>query len=238
MCAIGQARAALSSARLGEGRPGEWGPKPPSDSEEPAAATQRPGRRRQRPRQAGTAAPRGGRGTRDGWWASGTSQRPEGGAGDRGKRMGVRPGEAGERPCAGEGRLGGGREGTRPGPAWRAFVPLDNPFLVSRGHRGSNYPIRGKGVEEVWGVWSLHLQSGRESSESFKAEKKGFEEARGIWYLTPRVVWRGSRGNAKTVVTKRNPGQFYTVMLSVPLRPYPVLRMTVPNFCKFCRWAL
>lgn len=37
--------AQLSSARLGGGRPGEWGPKPPSDSEEPAAATQRPGRR-------------------------------------------------------------------------------------------------------------------------------------------------------------------------------------------------
>lgn len=29
----------------------------------------------------------------------------------------MRPGEAGERPCAGEGRLGGGGEGTRPGPA-------------------------------------------------------------------------------------------------------------------------
>lgn len=105
-------------------------------------------------------------------------------------------GEAGERPCAGEGRLGGGGEGPWPGPAWRAFGPLDNPFLVSRGRRGSNYPIRGKGVEEAWGVWSLHLQSCGELSESFKAEKKGFEEARVIWYLTPRVVWRGSRGNA------------------------------------------
>lgn len=118
MCAIGQARAALSSARLGGGRPGERGPKPPCDSAEAAAATQRPGRRRQRPRQAGTAAPRGGQGTREGWWASGTSQRPEGGARDREKRLGVRPGEADERPCAGEGRPRGGGEGPRPGLAW------------------------------------------------------------------------------------------------------------------------
>lgn len=117
MCAIGQARAALSSARLGGGRPDERGPKPPCDSAESAAATQRPGRRRQRPRQAGTAAPRGGRGTREAWWASGTSRRPEGGAGDREKRMGVRPGEADERLCAGEGRPRGGGEGTRPGLA-------------------------------------------------------------------------------------------------------------------------
>lgn len=111
MCAIGQARAALSSARLGGGRPGEWGPKPSCDSEEPAAATQRPGRRRQRPRQAGTAAPRGGRGTRDGWWASGTSQRPEGGAGDRGKRMGVRPGGGRRAALRGGGAAGRGRGG-------------------------------------------------------------------------------------------------------------------------------
>lgn len=170
MCAIGQARAALSSARLGGGWPGERSPKPLCDTAEPAAATQRPGRRRQRPRQAGTAAPRGGRGTLEGWWASGTSQRPEGGAEDREKKLGVRPGEAGERLCAGEGRPRGGGEDTRPGLAWQAFGPLDNPFLVSRGRRGSNYPFRGKGVEEAWGIWSLPLQSGGELSESFKAQ--------------------------------------------------------------------